>query len=193
MKAFPVARRFAPPAIDNQILRFLRDFGVQVVHQHPHRGFLLPPLARDRCAARRAHRLVSSCLFCVQLRHRKASAGILSHPGTGFVAPRCAPPSRYARVESMATEYPALTKCFLDAVDQHANPRAQMYRTPSGWESISAGEMLRRVAGLSKSLAELGVKPGDRVGLFAPNCPEWHIADFAIQGLGAVNGPVYSD
>jgi long-chain acyl-CoA synthetase len=91
----------------------------------------------------------------------------------------------------MATDYPALTKCFLDAVDQHANPHAQMYRTPTGWESISAGEMLRRVAGLAKSLAELGIKPGDRVGLFAPNCPEWHIADFAIQGLGAVNVPVY--
>src|SRR4029077_2764840 len=91
----------------------------------------------------------------------------------------------------MPTDYPPLTKCFLDAVDQHANPRAQMHRTPNGWESISAGEMLRRVAGLAKSLAELGVKRGDRVGLFAPNCPEWHIADFAIQGLGAVNVPVY--
>jgi long-chain acyl-CoA synthetase len=91
----------------------------------------------------------------------------------------------------MAMEYPALTKCFLDAVDQYANPRAQMYRTPVGWESISAGEMLRRAAGLAKSVAALGVKPGDRVGLFAPNCPEWHIADFAIQGLGAVNVPVY--
>jgi long-chain acyl-CoA synthetase len=91
----------------------------------------------------------------------------------------------------MAMEYPALTKCFLDAVDQYANPRAQMYRTPGGWETISAGEMLRRVAGLAKSVVALGVKPGDRVGLFAPNCPEWHIADFAIQGLGAVNVPVY--
>src|SRR5271155_3650037 len=88
-------------------------------------------------------------------------------------------------------EYPALTKRFLEAVDRHANPRAQMYRSAKGWESYSAAEMLRRVAGLTKALAELGVKPGDRVGLFAPNCPEWHVADFAIQGLGAVNVPVY--
>jgi long-chain acyl-CoA synthetase len=51
--------------------------------------------------------------------------------------------------------------------------------------------MLRRVAGLAKALAQLGVRPGDRVGLFAPNCPEWHTADFAIQGLGAVTVPVY--
>jgi long-chain acyl-CoA synthetase len=91
----------------------------------------------------------------------------------------------------MATEYPALTKCFLDAIDKFASPRAQMYRTAKGWEAISSAELLRRVAGLSKALRELGVKPGDRVGLFAPNCPEWHVADFAIQGLGAVNVPVY--
>ena len=96
----------------------------------------------------------------------------------------------------MAAEYPTITKCFLDAVDNFANPRAQMYRTQHGsqaavWESISAKEMLRRVAGLSRALAELGIQPGDRVGLFAPNCPEWAIADFAIQGLGAVSVPVY--
>jgi long-chain acyl-CoA synthetase len=91
----------------------------------------------------------------------------------------------------MSSEYPALTKFFLDAIDRFANPRAQMYRTPAGWQSISAQEMLRRVAGLSKALAELGIVSGDRVGLFAPNCPEWHTADFAIQGLGAVNVPIY--
>jgi long-chain acyl-CoA synthetase len=88
-------------------------------------------------------------------------------------------------------EYPSLTKSFLDAVDHFANPHAQMYRDPKGWQSIAAKEMLRRVAGLSKALGELGIKSGDRVGLFAPNCPEWHIADFAIQGLGAVSVPVY--
>jgi long-chain acyl-CoA synthetase len=91
----------------------------------------------------------------------------------------------------MPGEYPSLTRCFLEAVDRYANPRAQMFRGPSGWLEISAKEMLRRVAGLSKALAELGIKPGDRVGLFAPNCPEWHIADFAILGLGAIDVPVY--
>jgi len=91
----------------------------------------------------------------------------------------------------MAGDYPSVTKCFLDAVDNFANPRAQMYRTSDGWQAIPAKEMLRRVAGLSKALSELGIQRGDRVGLFAPNCPEWHVADFAIQGLGAVTIPVY--
>jgi len=88
-------------------------------------------------------------------------------------------------------DYPPLTKLFLDAIDKFANPKAQMWRTAAGWQSIPAKEMLRRVAAISKALAELGVKPGDRVGLLAPNCPEWHVADFAIQGIGAVNVPIY--
>ncbi len=29
------------------------------------------------------------------------------------------------------------------------------------------------------------------MGVFAPNCPEWHVADFAIQGIGGVTVPVY--
>jgi long-chain acyl-CoA synthetase len=88
-------------------------------------------------------------------------------------------------------DYPALNKLFLDAVDRYANPKAQISKTANGWESISAGEMLRRVAGLSKALGELGIKTGDRVGIFAPNCAEWHVADFAITGLGAASVPVY--
>jgi long-chain acyl-CoA synthetase len=88
-------------------------------------------------------------------------------------------------------EYPTLNKLLLDAVDKTPNPKAQMFRMANGWQSISSQEMLRRIAGLSKALAELGIKSGDRVGLFAPNCPEWHIADFAITGLGAASVPLY--
>ncbi|HXW56539.1 MAG TPA: long-chain fatty acid--CoA ligase [Candidatus Cybelea sp.] len=91
----------------------------------------------------------------------------------------------------MSNEYPALVRCFLDAVDKYGNPRAQIYRAAHGWESVSAADMLGQVASLSKALDELGVGAGDRVGLFAPNCPAWHVADFAIQGLGGVNVPVY--
>src|SRR5579872_3380864 len=91
----------------------------------------------------------------------------------------------------MATAHPPLPKLFIGAVDLYKNPRAQMYRSAQGWENISANEMLRRVAALSQALVDLGLQPGDRVGLFAPNCPEWHIADFAVQGSGAVIVPIY--
>jgi len=66
-----------------------------------------------------------------------------------------------------------------------------MFRTASEWQEISSQEFLRRIAGLSQAFFELGVKPGDRVGVFAPNRPEWHTADFAITGAGAITVPVY--
>ncbi len=88
-------------------------------------------------------------------------------------------------------DYQPLNKRFLEAVDRFRHPRAQMYKGGNRWEFISAQEMLRRVAGVSQALAELGVGAGDRVGLFSANRPEWHIADFAILGLGAVDVPIY--
>jgi long-chain acyl-CoA synthetase len=87
--------------------------------------------------------------------------------------------------------YATLPLRFLRAVDELPSARAQMVRRAGRWEAISSQEFLRRVAGLADAFVELGVKPGDRVGLFAPNCPEWHNADFAINGSGAVTVPVY--
>src|SRR5712664_2926557 len=87
--------------------------------------------------------------------------------------------------------YGTLPSRFLNAVDNLPNPRAQMVRRDGRWQAISSQEFLRRVAGLSAALVELGVKPGDRVGLFSANRPEWHTADFAINGSGAVTIPVY--
>jgi long-chain acyl-CoA synthetase len=87
--------------------------------------------------------------------------------------------------------YGTLPSKFLHAMDTWPNPRAQMYLSPAGWQNISSDEFLRHTAGLAQALFELGVKPGDRVGLLAANRPEWHTADFAINGSGAVTVPVY--
>jgi long-chain acyl-CoA synthetase len=87
--------------------------------------------------------------------------------------------------------YGTLPSRLLNAIDSLPNPRAQMFRDTDGWKLISSEELLRRVAGLSTAFVELGVKPGDRVGLFAANRPEWHTADFAITGAGGVTVPIY--
>ena len=87
--------------------------------------------------------------------------------------------------------YGTLPSRFLKAVDHLANPRAQMVRRDGKWEAVSSEKFLGRVAGLSSAFVELGVKPGDRVGLFSTNRPEWHTADFAINGAGAVTVPIY--
>jgi len=87
--------------------------------------------------------------------------------------------------------YGTLPSRFLNTIDSLPNPRAQMFRRENLWHPISSAELLRRVAGLSMAFVELGVKPGDRVGLFATNRPEWHTADFAITGAGGITVPVY--
>jgi long-chain acyl-CoA synthetase len=87
--------------------------------------------------------------------------------------------------------YATLTEKLLDVVGRLPSDRAQMIRVNGRWEPTSSGEFLRHIAGLSAALEQLGVKPGDRVGLFSPNRPEWHVADFAILGLGAADVPIY--
>jgi long-chain acyl-CoA synthetase len=90
-----------------------------------------------------------------------------------------------------AMAYATLTEKLLSVVDRMPNDRALSLRVNGRWEPTSSAEFLRRIAGLSNALEQLGVKTGDRVGLFAPNRPEWHIADFAILGLGAADVPIY--
>ena len=53
----PAARRPAGAAVDDEILGVLGDLGIEVVHQHAQRGFLLPTLAGQRRAARGADRV----------------------------------------------------------------------------------------------------------------------------------------
>ena len=55
VEGLPAARRLAGAAVDDEIVRPLGDVGIEVVHQHAQRGFLLPALAAQRGAARRAN------------------------------------------------------------------------------------------------------------------------------------------
>jgi long-chain acyl-CoA synthetase len=60
---------------------------------------------------------------------------------------------------------------------------------------ISYRELLQEVEKFSALLAKIGVKPGDRVGLILPNCPQYVIAYYATVRLGAVivgNNPLYT-
>jgi long-chain acyl-CoA synthetase len=60
---------------------------------------------------------------------------------------------------------------------------------------LSYRELLHEVERFSAVLAGLGVKRGDRVGLLLPNCPQYVIAWYACQRLGAIavgNNPLYT-
>lgn len=48
----------------------------------------------------------------------------------------------------------------------------------------------RQVAGLGAHLLDLGVEPGDRVAILAPNCTAWIVAACAAQSIGAIMVPI---
>ncbi len=84
-----------------------------------------------------------------------------------------------------------LNQMLLDSLRRFSRPDLLLYKRGGEWRAISSEVFLRRVACLADTLKKLGVEKGDRVALFSENRPEWHIADFAILGLGAINVPIY--
>ena len=57
---------------------------------------------------------------------------------------------------------------------------------------LTYAELSREVTRLAEGLAELGVAPGDTVGIFLPMSPEVAIASHACAHLGAVQMPIFS-
>ncbi|HVE70280.1 MAG TPA: long-chain fatty acid--CoA ligase [Thermoanaerobaculia bacterium] len=70
-------------------------------------------------------------------------------------------------------------------------PAIMKYKSGERWLDITVSEFRDTVRGLAAALHELGVKPGDRVGILSENRPEWTMSDFAILAAGAVSVPVY--
>ncbi|WP_048630839.1 AMP-binding protein [Mycolicibacterium aurum] len=47
-------------------------------------------------------------------------------------------------------------------------------------------ELDREIDTVAKGLMSLGIERGDRVGVWAPNCPEWAIVQYATAKIGAI-------
>jgi len=58
--------------------------------------------------------------------------------------------------------------------------------------TLTFAELSRDVTRLAERLVELGVEPGDRVGIFLPMSPDVAIASNAIAHIGAVQVPIFS-
>jgi long-chain acyl-CoA synthetase len=59
------------------------------------------------------------------------------------------------------------------------------------WLKFSIQEYIERTNNMSYGMLELGIKPGDKVGIVSSNRPEWNMLDFAIMQIGAVSIPIY--
>jgi len=65
------------------------------------------------------------------------------------------------------------------------------YKKDGSYIDISWNEMNSMIHDLGYYLLSLGVKKGDRVGIFSPNRYEWWISDQAVLSIGACDVPVY--
>jgi long-chain acyl-CoA synthetase len=87
--------------------------------------------------------------------------------------------------------FPNLVTMFLARAEHRGDTPFLWAKNGSEWQSISWAETARRVAGLAKSLRQMGLEPGDRVMLVSENRPEWCIADLGIMAAGCVTVPTY--
>jgi acetyl-CoA synthetase len=63
---------------------------------------------------------------------------------------------------------------------------------PGDVRKLTYGELDRQVCKLAGALRRLGVRPGDRVGIFMPMCPEVAVSVLATAKIGAVIIPLFS-
>ncbi|MEO8449295.1 MAG: long-chain fatty acid--CoA ligase [Gemmatimonadota bacterium] len=85
-----------------------------------------------------------------------------------------------------------LNELFFGAIERfHDRGTAMRARRNGTWVPITYGELKNRVRSLSLGLRELGVMPGERVGILAENRPEWAIADYACLTARCADVPVY--
>ena len=84
-----------------------------------------------------------------------------------------------------------LTQLFFDAVDKHDKPNALQHKVNGAYKPISSRAVAERVRRAGLGLMELGVAPGDRVGIMSENRPEWAIADYACLTTSLTDVPLY--
>ncbi len=68
---------------------------------------------------------------------------------------------------------------------------AARHRVGEQWQELTYSEAGRAIDEIALGLIELGIEPGDRVGILANTRVEWTLASFGISAAGAVAVPVY--
>jgi long-chain acyl-CoA synthetase len=85
-----------------------------------------------------------------------------------------------------------LAHMIFDSVQTYANETAMRIQVDGQWQSRSYREMGDTIRQIARALLALGVQPGDRIGIFAQNRPEWTLVDFAILSIRAISVPIYA-
>ncbi|WP_431017081.1 class I adenylate-forming enzyme family protein [Bradyrhizobium pachyrhizi] len=78
-------------------------------------------------------------------------------------------------------------------IQRHAGERGRKIAFEDAGGKVTYGELASRTANLAGHFSDLGIRPGDRVAIFLPNCVRWVEACFAIARAGAVSVPISYD
>jgi long-chain acyl-CoA synthetase len=78
------------------------------------------------------------------------------------------------------------------AVERHRESEFLRFKRDDNWNSLTFGEVARRVRELALGLHALGIGAVDRVAIWSENRPEWNLADLATLAVGAVDVPIYA-
>ncbi|HMR50373.1 MAG TPA: long-chain fatty acid--CoA ligase [Arachnia sp.] len=79
-----------------------------------------------------------------------------------------------------------------ETIARHGDRPATRIREGDGWRTQTYAQLGRRIDGFAQGLIDLGLQPGDRIGLFANNCPEWSEIDLAAATIRVVPVPLYA-
>ena len=77
-------------------------------------------------------------------------------------------------------------------VEQHGSRPATRIHKGDEWVVQTYAELDAAVQRTARALIAVGIESGDRVAVFAHNCPEWTQIDFACMSVGAVPVPIYA-
>jgi long-chain acyl-CoA synthetase len=95
-----------------------------------------------------------------------------------------------APAQAVATKN--LVELLLEHGTQEASKAAVSHKLGGQWREVTWSEVLQQVKTLSAALVAEGVKPGDRVAIFAGTSLLWLVCDLAISSVHAVTVPIYS-
>lgn len=102
------------------------------------------------------------------------------------------------RVPGDSIEVKHLDRLLSHVVHAHGNRPATRIKTGTSADGTpeykvqTYREFDARVQSIARALVRDGIQRGDRVALFANNCPEWSQIDYALGRIGGVPVPIYA-
>ncbi|MBM7631387.1 AMP-binding protein [Geomicrobium sediminis] len=86
--------------------------------------------------------------------------------------------------------YPFGKKFLTDYLEEHAHRTPNKASTIFYGRELTFAELNEKSSRFATYLSEIGIKKGDRIAVYMPNCPQFIIAFYAILKIGAIHVPV---